>query len=253
MAAAVAASGCSKRGGSKPGLAEGKFYYRTGELRGESFSRPNGFFLNRLYYKNGQLYTEYEAQRYVDMVNEQWLERGHGLFRRFYDNGQLYIEGRLVDDKRDGPFKVFYRGGQPQAELNYQKDEFEGLNRWFFPDGKVAVEVEYKNDAKNGLSRFYYENGVRGLEMRFTDDREQGNAVIDDAEGKCLFKLSFKDGTIDWAEQYDPSNGQILVPKTPEDIERMGSQIVEKILWFFEHYDKIQQEVDTPPDFLPDA
>lgn len=104
----------------------------------------------------------------VEPVVEEFVEH--------YDNGQIKIEGRLVNDERQGVWTSYYL------------------------DGTKWSETTFENGIKSGPTTTYYEDGIMRYKGRFEDDLKTGTWTFYDEEGKV-------EKTLDMTTE---------VPETPE-------------------------------------
>lgn len=98
---------------------------------------------------------------YYDVVgtDSTWVEE-----KWFHENGVLQLEGKIVDNKREGEFKGYYPNGELMSVGSFVKGKREGKGRLYYDNGQIYVENEYCNDEPCGIWKIYYEDGVLKME-----------------------------------------------------------------------------------------
>lgn len=93
---------------------------------------------------------------YYDVVGEDstWVEE-----RWFHDNGILQLEGKIVDNQREGEFRGYYPSGALMSVGTFVKGKREGKGIIYFESGAVNIENEYQNGKPAGLWKYYNEEG----------------------------------------------------------------------------------------------
>lgn len=93
---------------------------------------------------------------YYDVVGKDstWVEE-----KWFHENGVLQLEGKIVDNHREGEFKGYFPSGELMSVGKFEKGLREGKGKIYFEDGKVNVENEYRNGKPYGLWIYYNEDG----------------------------------------------------------------------------------------------
>ena len=93
---------------------------------------------------------------YYDVVGEDstWVEE-----KWFHDNGILQLEGKIVDNQREGEFRGYYPSGALMSVGNFVKGKREGKGKIYFESGAVNIENEYENGKPAGLWKYYNEEG----------------------------------------------------------------------------------------------
>lgn len=77
----------------------------------------------------------------------------------FHENGNLSLEGKIVDDQREGEFKGYYPSGQLMSVGSFVKGKREGKGKIFFESGKVNIENEYCDGKPCGIWSYFDEQG----------------------------------------------------------------------------------------------
>lgn len=93
---------------------------------------------------------------YYDVVGKDstWVEE-----RWFHENGVIQLEGKIVDNKREGEFKGYFPSGELMSIGMFENGIREGKGKIYFEDGKVNIENEYRNGKPFGIWKFYGEEG----------------------------------------------------------------------------------------------
>jgi len=93
---------------------------------------------------------------YYDVVGKDstWVEE-----RWFHDNGVLQLEGKIVDNQREGEFKGYFPSGELMSVGKFVKGKREGRGKIYFEDGKVNIENEYRDGKPYGIWKYYDEEG----------------------------------------------------------------------------------------------
>ena len=79
--------------------------------------------------------------------------------RWFHENGVLNLEGKIVDNQREGEFKGYYPSGALMSIGTFVKGKREGKGKIYFENGMVSIENEYCNGEPCGIWRYYDEEG----------------------------------------------------------------------------------------------
>ena len=80
--------------------------------------------------------------------------------RMFHENGVLSLEGKIVDNQREGEFKGYYPTGELMSVGSFMKGKREGKGWLYYDNGQVHVENEYCNDKPCGKWKPYDEEGT---------------------------------------------------------------------------------------------
>lgn len=93
---------------------------------------------------------------YYDVVGKDstWVEE-----RWFHENGVLNLEGKIVDDKREGEFRGYFPSGELMSVGKFVKGKREGKGKIYHENGVVNTENEYRNGKPYGIWKYYDENG----------------------------------------------------------------------------------------------
>lgn len=90
------------------------------------------------------------------LVEEKW----------FHENGLLSLEGKIVDNKREGEFRGYFPTGELMSVGSFKKGKREGKGKIYFENGVVNCENEYRDGKPYGIWKYYDEAG------NFIDIRE---------------------------------------------------------------------------------
>ena len=93
---------------------------------------------------------------YYDVVGKDstWVEE-----KWFHENGVLQLEGKIVDNQREGEFKGYFPTGELMSVGKFKNGLREGKGKIYFEDGKVNIENEYHNGKPAGIWKYYDEDG----------------------------------------------------------------------------------------------
>ena len=97
---------------------------------------------------------------YYDVVgtDSTWVEE-----KWFHENGMLQLEGKIVDNKREGEFRGYFPNGELMSVGSFVKGKREGKGRLYYDNGQIYIENEYCNDEPCGTWKKYNENGMLEL------------------------------------------------------------------------------------------
>ena len=84
--------------------------------------------------------------------------------RMFHENGVLELEGKIVDNKREGEFRGYFPTGELMSVGSYVHGKREGKGNLYYDNGQIYVENEYCNDEPCGTWRMYDEEGILIIE-----------------------------------------------------------------------------------------
>ena len=166
-------------------------------------------------YENGK--TEFEAHYENGLLN--------GTFHNYYENGNKESETEYLNGKMTGHFINYYENGDTKSEGEYINGIKEGMWDWNSEDGKNSMRCNFVNDIKNGIHLFWNEDGTKQL-TEFVDGElnglltvwhangklkeesyhvnwvQHGPFTYYDEEGKKIYSGEYKDGEVDWVEEY---------------------------------------------------
>lgn len=83
------------------------------------------------------------------LVEERW----------FHENGALQLEGKIVDNQREGEFKGYFPTGELMSVGKFKKGVRQGKGKIYFENGQVNVENEYRDGKPAGIWKYYDEEG----------------------------------------------------------------------------------------------
>ena len=93
---------------------------------------------------------------YYDVVgtDSTWVEE-----KWFHENGVLSLEGKIVDNQREGEFRGYYPTGELMSVGSFVKGKREGKGKIYFENGVVNIENEYRDGKPYGIWNYYDEDG----------------------------------------------------------------------------------------------
>ncbi len=93
---------------------------------------------------------------YYDVLGKDstWVEE-----RWFHENGVLQLEGKIVNNEREGEFRGYFPSGELMSVGKFVNGKREGKGKIFFENGKVNIENEYRHGKPHGIWKYYDEEG----------------------------------------------------------------------------------------------
>lgn len=93
---------------------------------------------------------------YYDVIGEDstWVEE-----KWYHENGELQLEGKIVDNLREGEFKGYYPTGELMSVGTFVKGKREGKGKIYYTNGMVSTENEYHDGNPSGIWKYYDEEG----------------------------------------------------------------------------------------------
>lgn len=93
---------------------------------------------------------------YYDVVGKDstWVEE-----KWFHENGVLQLEGKIVDNQREGVFKGYFPTGELMSIGKFVKGKREGKGKIYYENGKINIENEYRDGKPAGIWKVYDEEG----------------------------------------------------------------------------------------------
>ncbi len=89
-----------------------------------------------------------------------WKSSLGGDYREYGPDGALIIEGRFVDDQRDGVWREWWGPGRKRSECGWKRGQVDGPCIEWWENGRVAAELRYQ--ASRVVEAVYYdEDGQR--------------------------------------------------------------------------------------------
>ena len=79
--------------------------------------------------------------------------------KMFHENGMLQLEGKIVDNQREGEFRGYYPTGELMSVGSFVKGKREGKGKIYFENGQVNIENEYRDGKPAGIWKYYDEEG----------------------------------------------------------------------------------------------
>ena len=90
----------------------------------------------------------------VEGKDSTWVEE-----KWYHENGVLSLEGKIVDNEREGEFRGYYPTGELMSVGKFVKGKREGRGKIYYKNGVVSTENEYRNGKPAGIWKFYDEEG----------------------------------------------------------------------------------------------
>lgn len=87
-------------------------------------------------------------------TDSTWVEE-----KWYHENGALQLEGKIVDNQREGEFRGYYPSGKLMSVGEFKQGKREGKGTIYYENGVVSIENEYCGGKKCGLWKFYDEDG----------------------------------------------------------------------------------------------
>ena len=93
---------------------------------------------------------------YYDVVGNDstWVEE-----RWYHENGNLSLEGKIVDNQREGEFRGYYPSGKLMSVGSFVNGKREGKGTIYYENGQVNVRNEYHDGHPSGVWQYYDEEG----------------------------------------------------------------------------------------------
>ena len=93
---------------------------------------------------------------FYDVVGDDstWVEE-----KWYHENGVLQLEGKIVDNQREGEFRGYYPTGEIMSVGSFVKGKREGKGTIYFESGKINIENEYHDGNPSGTWKYYDEEG----------------------------------------------------------------------------------------------
>ena len=185
----------------------GRYYYEDGILEKEVV------FLEGK--KQGKAY-EYSREGLVQVlrtyesdfiISETFINkkdkrgRKQGMWKSFHNNKRVHLEGRYLNNKREGFFREYSADSKlvntfkyKSGELVEDVEEFRDIKikKKYFPNAQVRSEITLVNGIANGVAREYNEDGSVKDSKIYTNGKVIGAGIVD--------KKGKKQG--EWTEYY---------------------------------------------------
>lgn len=185
--------------------------------------------------------------------------RKQGNWKFFHDNGMVQLEGRFLNDQKNGYFKEYDQNGKlivaskwQDGEKQEDVDELTKLEvlRDYYPDGKVMIFQTFKNGVAHGIRReyskdgeiaagFIYENGKRIAEGITGQDGVRNGPWKDFyTTGQLRAEGLYQDGQMSGKWKFYHINGAI---EQTGEFDRQGRP-VGKWTWFYPSGNLLREE-----------
>ena len=201
-------NGFKKTYDPKTGLLQSDENFVDDIKQGESFTYfPNGTIKSRAKFIEGKeegigyeyndegliqsiIVYKYRFVSKIEKINRKdkngWKQ---GVWKDFYDNGKVKLDGRYLDDKKDGYFKEYDKKGSLVSTSKYvkgvlQKDVPElakvDIRKDYYPNGKIKSIGGYKDSLPQGPHRQYNEEGEIVSAKIYEDGDLIGEGILDE-------------------------------------------------------------------------
>ena len=87
-------------------------------------------------------------------TDSTWVEE-----KWYHENGVLQLEGKIVDNQREGEFRGYYPSGELMSVGNFVNGKREGKGKIYYESGKISTINEYTNGKPSGIWEFFDEDG----------------------------------------------------------------------------------------------
>jgi hypothetical protein len=77
----------------------------------------------------------------------------------YHENGNVMLEGKVVDNQREGEYLGYYPTGELMSVGNFVHGKREGKGKIYFESGKVSTNNEYCDGKPCGVWEFFDEDG----------------------------------------------------------------------------------------------
>jgi len=77
----------------------------------------------------------------------------------FHENGQVYMEGKTLDNHRNGVWKTYYKDGVQWSETSFKVGLTNGPTKTWYKNGKVRFTGFYTDGEKTGTWHWYDDKG----------------------------------------------------------------------------------------------
>lgn len=198
-----------------------KYYYETGELKGE------GMFKNNLktgdwiyYYMDGKI--EQKGKFNKDKIDSKWLwyypngkvwreeyyELGkeEGSFTEYNDSGKVILKGQYLDGERTG-FWV-YQVGDIIEEGKYTEGQQDSIWKSYYSNGRICYKGNYVQGVPDGKFYWYYPNGKIKTEGYYVTGRMEKKWYYFDEEGLLYITILYRND-----KEYKYNGVRIKLPK----------------------------------------
>ena len=90
----------------------------------------------------------------VNGTDSTWVEE-----KWYHENGALQLEGKVVDNQREGEFRGYYPTGELMSVGEFKNGKREGKGKIYFESGKINIINEYCDGVPCGMWEFFDEEG----------------------------------------------------------------------------------------------
>lgn len=195
----------------------------------------------KIFYPNGQLYTEYNVQNGIH--TEAWTlftengtikgmhypcENGYNV-KYIYKGNKTKETGKMINGEKDGIWTTYYENGNIESKGGYSNDEKKGEWKYYYENGNLKEEGVYLHNKRVSKWQTYYEDGTTLYEI--------GSYGGYDAGGKNgVWKIFHRNGNLKLGCYYNRGymNGQYEAYRKDGVLKKSGMmEYNEEIgIWF---------------------
>jgi antitoxin component YwqK of YwqJK toxin-antitoxin module len=95
----------------------------------------------------------------------------------YYRNGNIYLQGRMVNNLREGQWFGYNEQGQKIASGYYEGGLEHGTKTTFFDNGTIRYQGEMVKGEKTGIWKFYTKDGELAKELDLTPVSEESDSL----------------------------------------------------------------------------
>jgi antitoxin component YwqK of YwqJK toxin-antitoxin module len=170
----------------------------------------------------------------------------HGAWRHFDEQGRLIVDGKYVQNQKDGLWRRFYHGDESPLLMTAPYKDFTAPfissatfhngamhGKWTITDSKQRKvhELEFCDGERHGKATWYYPNGAIMLQARYEHGRANGDIIQFAPDSSIIAKESYQSGRklapkVEFYDQAQQVKRQevtylhaMLVVKTPDNWE----------------------------------
>ncbi len=190
-------------------------------------------------FKKGELISVKSFNKKGEVIFESTKKNKKIEYKYFYPDGVLKVEGRYLNDLRDGEWKFYSRYGNLTGIENYKEGDLTDTSKYFYNNGQLkAIEV-YEDGEINGLYLKYNIFGELILEGIFKNGDWDRECYEYDDFGDISTEYFYVDGELNGILKEYAVNGKLISWKNFE----YGKEISNNFL------DTNEVVIDTKPEF----
>ncbi|HSH52304.1 MAG TPA: hypothetical protein VK982_11335, partial [Bacteroidales bacterium] len=212
------------------GTIKEKKEYLNGRLNGvNKIYNKEGFLINALQFKNGELIKKTDNFTTDIDVREKFNENENLIFQgsylnhkpigihRYFDKKGNVIQSKLynayhqlisegiikLDGKKQGQWIDYYPKGNKKAEGYYKNDKKTGKWIFYFPNERVKQTGTYSNGKLSGSWKWYYKNGQLRKEEFYIYGLPDGESIEYSDSGTVITEGIYIQGEKEGIWNYD--------------------------------------------------